>query len=102
MMGEFGAGCVAWIGFGRRKRMVMCLQASQARIFQESVMNPRSQRVCPDCDSTLDRRHFIKAVGGAALATAAAPVMLGGRIVQAAPTPQSTAETAVGRFYQSL
>lgn len=65
-------------------------------------MNPRTQRDCPDCDSTLDRRNFIKAVGGAALATAAAPVMLGGRIVQAAPTPQSTAETAVGRFYQSL
>jgi hypothetical protein len=44
----------------------------------------------------------MKAVGGVALASAVAPVMLGGRIVQAAPTPTSTAETAVGRFYQSL
>lgn len=65
-------------------------------------MNPRNRQVCPDCDSTLDRRSFIKTVGGAALVAGAAPVMLGGRIVQAAPTAQSTAETAVGRFYQSL
>jgi hypothetical protein len=65
-------------------------------------MTSRYQRVCPDCDSTLDRRSFIKTVGSAALAGAAAPVMLGGRIVQAAPSAQSTAETAVGRFYQSL
>ncbi|HEY3969363.1 MAG TPA: twin-arginine translocation signal domain-containing protein, partial [Planctomycetaceae bacterium] len=64
-------------------------------------MNSRDQRVCPDCDTTVDRRSFIKTVGATALA-AAAPVMLGGRIVQAAPSAQSTAETAVGRFYQSL
>jgi hypothetical protein len=44
----------------------------------------------------------MKTVGGAALVGAAAPVMLGGRIVQAAPSAQSKAETAVGRFYQSL
>src|SRR5437764_924218 len=65
-------------------------------------MNPHNRRICPDCESTIDRRSFIKTVGSAALASAAAPVMLGGRIVQAAPTAQSTAETAVGRFYQSL
>lgn len=65
-------------------------------------MNPRKRRDCPDCESTFDRRSFMKTVGGAALVGAAAPVMLGGRIVQAAPTPQSAAETAVGRFYQSL
>lgn len=65
-------------------------------------MESRNQRVCPDCDTTLDRRSFMKTVGSAALVGAAVPVMLGGRIVQAAPSAQSTAETAVGRFYQSL
>jgi hypothetical protein len=71
-------------------------------IVQERTMNPRNSRVCPDCDTTLDRRGFIKTVGSVALAGAAAPVLLGGRIVQGAPTATSTAETAVGRFYQSL
>jgi hypothetical protein len=44
----------------------------------------------------------MKTVGSAALIGAAAPVMLGGRIVQGAPTAKSTAETAVGRFYEAL
>src|SRR5579872_6516593 len=65
-------------------------------------MNPRDRETCPDCDTSLDRRSFIRAVGGAALAGAAAPVLLGGRIVQAAPSRTSAAETAVGRFYDSL
>lgn len=50
----------------------------------------------------VDRRHFLTKVGGIALAAAAAPNLLGGRIVQAAPTPTSAAETVVGKFYQSL
>lgn len=65
-------------------------------------MNPHDQKACPDCDSSLDRRTFMRAAGTAALAAAAGPVLLGGRIVQAAPTAKSAAETAVGRFYDSL
>ena len=64
-------------------------------------MNPQDRPLCPDCDSTLDRRSFIRTVGGAALASAAAPALLS-RFAHAAPTPQSTAETAVVRFYNSL
>lgn len=44
----------------------------------------------------------MRTVGGAALVGAGAPALLGGRIASAAPTPKSTAETAVGRFYASL
>jgi len=66
------------------------------------MMNPQDRKVCPDCDASLDRRSFIRTVGGAALASAAAPVLLGGRIVQGAPTAKSSAETAVVRFYDSL
>lgn len=65
-------------------------------------MNPQDRKDCPDCDATLDRRSFIRTVGGAALAGAAAPVLLGGRFVQGAPTAKSSAETAVVRFYDSL
>jgi len=43
----------------------------------------------------------MRAVGGAALA-GAAPALLGSGAALAAPTPASAAETAVGRFYQSL
>lgn len=53
---------------------------------------------CPDCD--VDRRDFLKAVGGVALAGAAASWSLPG--AYAAPSPASAAETAVVRFYASL
>ncbi len=59
------------------------------------------KRSCSDCDK-LDRRNFVKTLGGAALAGAAAPVLFDPRFAHAAPTPTSTAETAVGRFYASL
>ncbi len=65
-------------------------------------MNPRNRKDCPDCDVSLNRRTFMQTVGGMALAGAAAPVLLGGRIVQAAPSPTSAAETAVGRFFETL
>ncbi|MGH7200541.1 MAG: DUF3500 domain-containing protein [Planctomycetaceae bacterium] len=55
---------------------------------------------CPDCDDALSRRDFVKVLGGAA-AVAATGTMLGGRVI-AGPTPKSTAETTVGRLYQSL
>jgi hypothetical protein len=65
-------------------------------------MNPRDRQNCPDCETPLDRRTFIRTVGSAALAGAAAPVLLGGRFAHAAPSPRSTAETAVVRFFNSL
>lgn len=50
----------------------------------------------------LDRREFLRAVGGTA-AAAAAGVMLGNASsVAAAPTPTSAAETIVGEFYKTL
>jgi hypothetical protein len=61
----------------------------------------RQQRSCPDCQTT-DRRSFVKAVGGAALAGIAAPLVLDPRFAHAAPTPSSAAETVVGQFYTSL
>jgi hypothetical protein len=66
-------------------------------------MNRRNQNPahCPDCDSSVDRRTFVRTVGMAALASAAAPMIVP-RFVHAAPSPTSTAETAVGRFYASL
>jgi hypothetical protein len=68
--------------------------------MREITMSSRRQQHCPECDSSIDRRTFIRAVGGAALVSAAMPMI--GSDVLAAPTPQSTAETAVGRFYTSL
>ena len=67
-------------------------------------MKTQPQKKCSECESnsTLRRRDFIKTAAGAVLVGAAAPVMLGGRIVQAAPSASSKAETAVARFYQSL
>jgi hypothetical protein len=64
-------------------------------------MQRHSSRRCSDCESQLDRRSFIAAVGGASLAGAAA-LTLGGTPAFGAPTPKSSAETAVARFYATL
>lgn len=64
-------------------------------------MQRRSSRPCSDCETHFDRRAFIAAVGGAALA-GAATLSLGPAEAFAAPTPQSAAETAVGRLYSTL
>jgi hypothetical protein len=64
-------------------------------------MNAQNPRLCPDCDVPLDRRTFIRSVGSAALVGATAPALLS-RVAHAAPTAKSAAETAVGRFYDSL
>lgn len=58
----------------------------------------RPSTSCPDCD--VDRRDFLKTVGSATLAGAAVSWLLPG--AYAAPSPTSTAETAVGKFYASL
>ena len=63
-------------------------------------MNPRSP-ACSDCAS-VDRRDFLKAVGGAALVGVASSAFWTLPGAYAAPSPASTAETAVGRFHASL
>lgn len=65
--------------------------------------NALEPRVAPlENPAALNRRSFLHSVSQTALLTAAAPLLLGGRIVQAAPTPTSAAETAVGQLYASL
>ncbi len=58
-------------------------------------------RSCDDCHG-VDRRRFMKSVGGAAILGAASPLLFDSRFAHAAPTPQSSAETTVQQFYQSL
>jgi hypothetical protein len=62
-------------------------------------MNSDHKRACPDCEPSIDRRTFVRAVGGAAMLGA---VSTSWNFAHAAPTPSSTAETAVARFYKSL
>lgn len=59
------------------------------------------KKSCPDC-AGIDRRGFVKAVGGTALAGVAAPLLFNPRFAHAAPSPESAAETVVGQFYASL
>jgi hypothetical protein len=65
-------------------------------------MTTRKSIRCAECESSVDRRDFLRIAGGVGLAAAGgisaglAPSAL------AAPTPASAAETAVGRFYASL
>ena len=59
------------------------------------------KRSCPDCQTNLNRREFARITGAAAVAAGAA-AWLPGFAVHANPTPSSTAETAVARFYQTL
>ena len=50
----------------------------------------------------IDRRDFVAALGGAAVAGIAAPLAFDARMAHAGPTPANTAETAVGQFYATL
>lgn len=65
-------------------------------------MHQPAKRECPECVPSLSRRDFVRTVGGAALAASSAPLLLPSRFAQAAPTPTSTAETAVKALYESL
>lgn len=62
---------------------------------------PRSPSLCPDCES-FDRRSFLKTASAATLAGVAMPMLVGQAGLFAAPTAKSSAETAVGRFFESL
>src|SRR5689334_6353722 len=57
---------------------------------------------CPDCSPSLDRRTFLRAAGGAALAGAAVSLWPGVRTASAAPTARSSAETTAAELFQSL
>ncbi|MBI3469075.1 MAG: DUF3500 domain-containing protein [Planctomycetes bacterium] len=57
--------------------------------------------VCPDCTDGINRREFVRAVGGAAVAASVAP-LLGLPSAWAAPSPSSAAETSAKRLYESL
>lgn len=66
-------------------------------------MTTRSENnPCPDCDVPVSRRTFLQRAGSTALAATAVPMLLAGKNLHAAPTAESAAETAVGRFYQTL
>ena len=62
----------------------------------------KQTRPCPDCASGVDRRRFLGAVGGAALAAGTSPLWTPASRAIAAPTPASTAETAVTALYRTL
>jgi hypothetical protein len=57
---------------------------------------------CPDCEEGVSRRDFVKKVTGIAIAGSLLPAATAPRRAVAAPTPKSTAETTVKRFYDSL
>ena len=63
-------------------------------------MNRRSS-TCPDCD-TVDRREFLKSAAGAAALGVVGSAFWTLPGAFAAPGPTSAAETAVGRFYNTL
>ena len=64
-------------------------------------MDRFDERLTPGRDG-VDRRAFLKTAAGAALLGASSSLLLPSRKSLAAPSPQSAAETAVGRFYHSL
>lgn len=65
-------------------------------------MNSRNKLACPDCDSALDRRDFLRVAGAAAAIGAVAPGLLFPHVAGAAPSAKSAAETAAGRLFASL
>lgn len=60
-------------------------------------MQTPNKTSCPDCAPNMNRRDFVQAVGGAALAAGLFP-----RFASAAPKSDSPAETAVTHLYKSL
>ena len=62
-------------------------------------MSATTRPTCSDCES-FTRRHFLGTLGGAAIATAAMPLL--DRTALAAPTAKSGAETVAAELYNSL
>jgi hypothetical protein len=50
----------------------------------------------------MERRDFVRKLGGTALAGTAVPILFNPRMAYAAVLPEDPAETAVGQFYASL
>jgi hypothetical protein len=65
-------------------------------------MKNSNRTECADCQTALDRREFLLRAGSTALVGAALPHLVGTRTAWSAPTSTSAAESAVGRFYNSL
>ncbi|MBM4003089.1 MAG: DUF3500 domain-containing protein [Planctomycetes bacterium] len=65
-------------------------------------MTTREPFRCAECESSVDRRDFLKLAAGVGLAATAGLSPGFATSTRAAPTPASAAETAVGRFYASL
>lgn len=65
-------------------------------------MVEEKRSICPDCNGGITRRDFVRTVGGAAVAAGALPLLGAPRGATAAPSPESAAETAVKRLYDSL
>src|SRR5206468_508346 len=70
-------------------------------LWRRSMSHPHP-RTCSDCDSGFSRRKFLQTTGTAALAGVAGSLLIPQAGLFAAPTKDSAAETAVGRFYNSL
>lgn len=62
-------------------------------------MRRPTKSACPDCDTNLDRRHFLQAAGAVAVAGSILPIS---RSAYAAPTLKSEAETVAGKLFESL
>ena len=58
----------------------------------------RAKSACGDCENSVTRRNFLRTAGAVAAVGALGIPML----ATAAPTPKSTAESAVARFHASL
>ncbi len=67
-------------------------------------MSETPRNDCPDCVDGVSRREFVRRVAGAGLAVASGAIPIIGSATRAfaGPSPKSTAETAVKRFYDSL
>jgi hypothetical protein len=65
-------------------------------------MTEKPRPECPDCEDGLSRREFVRRVAGTAVAGSLLPFAGPTRTAFAGPSPKSTAETAVKRFYDSL
>src|SRR5262245_64685195 len=79
--------------FSSRRRHTRCLSDWSSDVCSSDLGNDKPGR---DCCEGLSRREFVRAVGVAALATAAPGVTVAAE--KAGPTPKAAAETAeIGR-----
>jgi len=63
-------------------------------------VNAQSSKPCPECQIDVNRRDFVKTVGGVAVVAGSASLLAPGAF--AGLTSKREAETVVGKFYNSL